>query len=232
VVTEALDALSHSLNRREDWSHTFLYYKIDEILARSGFKEAQHRTWLIDLKLNRLATSVLLSGEPNFLEVVWASFVVSTFFTQTDLASAPFELTDLLQSQFLNPRYERLRGLASFQHEAGYYNAAGLRMPYVHLFEGVPMLEMACVTIAFVTAIAGLVMIGWFRDPVMEAGASYATSLIVVGLLVSFATCVSTYFQARLFLPLYSLFQMGMLLSISMATNVLLQRLKRFKIPQ
>ena len=98
VVTEALDALNRSLNQGDGWTNMFLYYKIDEILARSGFHETQHRTWQIDLKLNQIATRVLLSGEPNFLEVVWTSFVVSPFFAQTDLASPPFELTDWLRT--------------------------------------------------------------------------------------------------------------------------------------
>ena len=42
---------------------------------------------------------------------------------------------------------------------------------------------------------------------------------------VTFSTCLSTYFQGRLYLPVYSLFQMGMLLSISLAANALLERL-------
>jgi hypothetical protein len=229
VVTEALEALNRSLNQGENWAHMFLYYKIDEILVRSGFTEKQRRTWQADLKLNRIATCVLLSGDPKFLEVVWASFVVSPFFAPTDLASAPFELTDWLQKRLPDPRYQRLRGLSSFQHEDGYYHAAWQRIPYVHLFERIPMLEMACVTIAISIVFAGLALIGALRDPVTEAGASYAAGLIVVGLLVSFATCLSTYFQARLYLPLYSLFQMGMLLVISLAANALLERVQRPK---
>ena len=124
MVTEALDALNRSFNHGDKWTDMFLYYKIDEILVRSGFNEMQRRTWQTDLKLNRIATCVMLSGEPNFLEVVWTSFVLSPFFAQTDLASAPFELTDWLQKQLPYPRYERLRGLALFQHEEGYYTAA------------------------------------------------------------------------------------------------------------
>jgi hypothetical protein len=54
----------------------------------------------------------------------------------------------------------------------------------------------------------------------------------VTGFLVSFATCLATYFQARLFLPVYSLFQMGMLLVVSLAANVLLERLASFKKPR
>jgi hypothetical protein len=225
VVTEALDALNRSLSQGDDWTNMFLYYKIDEILARSGSNEEQHRTWQVDLELNRIAIAVLLSGEPNFLEVVWASFVVSPFFAQTDLASAPFELTDWLQKELPNPRYERLRNLASFQHEEGYYSAAWQRIPYVHLCERVPMLEMACVTTAFALVFGGMALIGVWRNPVTEAGACYAMSLIVVGLLVSFGTCLSTYFQARLFLPVYSLFQIGMLLAVSLVANSLLERL-------
>jgi hypothetical protein len=225
VVTEALDALNRSLNQGDNWANMFLYYKIDEILVRMGLKETQLRTWQVHLKLDRIANCVLLSGEPRFREVVWTSFVVSPFFTQTDLASAPFELTDWLQKQLPYPRCERLRGLATFQHPEGYYNAAWQRIPYVHLFERVPMLEMACVTIAFALVFAGLALLGAFRNPVTEAGASYATGMIVVGLLVSFATCLSTYFQARLYLPLYSLFQIGMLLAVSLTTNILLERI-------
>jgi hypothetical protein len=225
VVTEALDSLNRSLNQGDNWANMFLYYKIDEILVRTGLHEKQLRTWQVHLKLDRIANCVLLSGEPHFLEVVWTSFVVSPFFTQTDLASAPFELTDWLQKQLSYPIYERLRGLTTFQHAEGYYNVAWQRIPYVHLFERVPMLEMACITIAIALVFAGLALIGAFRDPVTEAGASYATGMIVVGLLVSFATCFSTYLQARLYLPLYSLFQMGMLLAVSLATNILLERM-------
>jgi hypothetical protein len=232
VVTEALDSLNQSLHQGVHWDDTFLYYKIDEILFRSGFNEAQRRSWQVDLKLNRIAARVLLSGEPNYLEVVWASFVVSPFFAQTDLASAPFVLTDWLQKLLPNPRFERLRGLTSFQHEEGYYNATFQRNPYLRLFERIPMLEMPCVTIAVAIVFGALALIGLFRDSAAEASVSYATSLIVVGLLVSLATCVSTYFQARLFLPLYSLFQMSMLLVISLSANVLLERLKGLRNPR
>jgi hypothetical protein len=229
VVTEALDSLNQSLHQGVHWDDTFLYYKIDDILFRSGFNEAQRRSWQVDLKLNRIATRVLLSGERNYLEVVWASFVVSPFFAQTDLASAPFVLTDLLRKLLPNPRFERLRGLASFQHEEGYYEATFRRNPYLRLFERIPMLEMPCVTIAVAIVFGALALIGLFRDSAAEASVFYATSMIVVGLLVSLATCVSTYFQTRLFLPLYSLFQMSMLLVISLSANVLLEWLKSLR---
>jgi hypothetical protein len=229
VVTEAFDALNRSLNQGENWTNTFLYDKMDEILMRSGLQEMQSRTFQIDLKLNRIATCVLLSGESNFLEVVWTSFVLSPFFSQTDLASPPFELTDWLQSQLHYPRYERLRRLTSFQHEQGYYGAVWKQIPYVHLFERIPMLEMACLTIALAIVLGGLALVGISGDPVTEAGAWYAISMIVVGLLVSLAICLSTYFQARLYLPVYSLFQLGMLLAVSLAANTLLERLEGFK---
>src|SRR5271165_1959780 len=135
VVTEAFDALNRSLHLGEKWTNTFLYDEMDQILMRSGLQEMQSRTFQVDLKLNRIATCVLLSSESNFLEVVWTSFVLSPFLSQTDLASPPFELTDWLQSQLHYPRYERLRGLTSFQHEQGYYGAVWKQFPYVHLFE-------------------------------------------------------------------------------------------------
>jgi hypothetical protein len=226
VVTEALAALNRSLTQGHKWADMFLSEKIDEILLRSGLNEPQRRTWQTDLKLNRIAMCILLSGEPNFQEVVWASFVLSPFFAQTDLAAAPFELTDMLRTQVRYPMYERLRGLATFAHQEGYYDAVWKRIPYVHLFEGIPMLEMACLTVALASVLGALALIGIIRDPVTEAGVWYATGMILVGLLVSFATCLSTYFQARLYLPVYSLFQMGMLLAISLAVNVVLKRLE------
>jgi hypothetical protein len=229
VVTEALAALDRSLTQGDKWTDRFLSDKIDEILLRSSFDEPQQRTWQTDLKLNRLATCVLLSGESNFLEVVWASFVLSPFFTQTDLSAAPFEVTDMLRTQVGYPLYERLRGLTTFQHEEGYYEAAWRRIPYLHLFERIPMLEMACLTIGLAIVWAGLAIIGFSRDPLAQATVSCATGMILVGLLVSFATCISTYFQARLYLPVYSLFQMGMLLAVSMGANVLLERLAAFE---
>jgi hypothetical protein len=229
VVTEALDDLNRSLNQGGKWSDIFLYDKMDEILVRSGFNEMQLRTWQIHLRLNRIAICVLLSGEPNFLEVVWNSLVISPFLTQPDLAMPPFQDTDWVQRQLRYPTYERLRGLASFQHEEGYYKAAWERMPYVHLFERIPMLEMACLTIALTLTLGALALVGISRNPVTETGAWYATGMIVTGLLVSLAICLSTYFQARLYLPVYSLFQIGMLLAFSLAANVFLERLEGFK---
>jgi hypothetical protein len=225
VVTEALDALNRSLNQGESWANMFLYYKIDEILLRSGFHDTELRSWQIHLKLNRIAICVLLSGEANFRNAVWIDFVLSPFFTQPELAYPPFELTDWVQGQLFYPRYERLRGLASFQHEMGYYEAEWNRIAYLQLFDRIPMLEMACLTIALGCVLGGLALVGLSRNPVTEVGAWYATGMIVTALLVSFATCVSTYFQGRLYLPVYSLFQVGMLLAISMAANVLLERL-------
>ena len=225
VVTEALDALNRSLNAGDKWTDMFLFYKIDEILVRSGLNEMQRRTWQIDLKLNRIATCVLLSGEPHFLNAAWADFKRSPFFAQRDLAYPPFILTDWLQTQLPHPRYGRLRGLASFQYEQGYYSAAWKRIGYAHLFDGMPMLVMGCLTIAF----GGLALVGASRDSVAKSGASYAAGLIIVGLVISMANCLSTFFAARFYLPVYSLFQMGMLLAISLAVNVLMERLESFK---
>jgi hypothetical protein len=228
VVTEALAALSQSLSEGQPWNNIYLYYKIDEILVRSGFNEVQARTSEIHSKLNRIAATVLLSGESNFRKAVWTDFVLSPFFVQADLAYPPFELTDWVQSQLSYPRYERLRGLASFQHQGGYYQAAWKRIPYVHLFERVPMLEMACLAIALASVLGVLVFLGVCRDPHTTTGLCYAMAMIVGALLISFLTCLSTYFQGRLYLPVYALYQMGMLLSISMAVKAMGRACRRF----
>jgi hypothetical protein len=229
VITEALAALDRSLNRKEGWEDLFVEERISEILDRSGLRNRQLRAWQTDLKLNRIAANVLLSGEPNYLELVWASFVVSPFFSQTDLAHAPFQLTDWLLHRLPDPKYNRVRDLTSFHHQEGYYDAAWQRIPYAHLFKRIPMLEMACVTTAFAIAYCGLAFIGVIRDPVTGAGISYAAGMVVVAMLICAVTSLSTYFQPRLYLPLYSLFHMGMLLVLSLAAEVLVARMAGYK---
>jgi hypothetical protein len=118
-----------------------------------------------------------------------------------------------------------LRDLATFQHEEGYCSAAWKRIPYVHLYDGIPMLVMGILTIAC----GGMALIAAGGDRITGAGASYAIGMIVVGVLVSLANCLSTFFGARFYLPVYSLFQMGFLLTVSLAGNVLLRRLERGK---
>ena len=223
VVTEALDALNQSLNRGEKWTDMYLFYKIDEILLRSGLNEMQHRTWQIDLKLNRIAICVLLSGDPDFLKAVGTDFVRSPYFTQTDLAHSPFELTDWLQTQLPFPRYDRLRGLASFQHEEGYYATAWKRISYFHLFDQIPILEMVYLTMTFV----GLVLFVAWRDAATGEGVAYVAGIMVVAILITLANCSCTFFAARFYLPVYSLLQMAMLFAASLAAKILIKRLAR-----
>ncbi len=90
--------------------------------------------------------------------------------------------------------------------------------------DGIPMLAMGCLTIVvrrigFRQALSGI------RS--LKVGVSYAASMIVVGVLVSFANCLSTFFGARFYLPVYSLFQMGMLLAVSLAGKFFMERLGR-----
>jgi len=217
VTTEALEALNRSLNQGDNWTDMFLFYKIDEILVRSGFSDMQLRTWQVDLKLNRIATCVLLSAEPHFLRAVWSDFAKWPLFTQMDLAYPPFILTDWLQTQLPYPRYGRLRELASFQHEAGYYNDVWKRIPYFHIFAGIPMLVMGCLAVVF----GGITLIARSRVPLAKEGISYAMSIIVLGLLFALGNCLSTFSGARFYLPVYSLFQMALMLAASMAFEAL-----------
>ncbi len=222
AVTEALDALDQSLSRGDKWADMFLFYKIDEILSRSGLREMQHRTWQIDLKLNRIATTVLLSGEPHFLRAVRTDFKRWPFFTQTDLASPPFILTDWLQTQLPIARYGRLRGLASFEHDQGFYEATWKRIAYFHLADGIPMVTMAGIGLL----LAGLALLIERCGPRTQTGSAYVTSMIVVGALISFGNCISTFFGARFYLPVYSLFQFALFLGISLLGTVLMERLE------
>ena len=217
VTTEALEALNRSLNQGDNWTDMFLFYKIDEILVRSGFNDMQLRTWQVDLKLNRIATCVLLSAEPHFLRAVWSDFAKWPLFTQIDLAYPPFILTDWLQTQLPYPRYGRLRELASFQHEAGYYNDVWKRIPYFHILAGIPMLVMGCLAVVF----GSITLIARSRVPLAKEGISYAMSMIALGLLFALGNCLSTFSGARFYLPVYSLFQMAMMLAASVAFKVL-----------
>jgi hypothetical protein len=222
VTTEALEALNRSLNQGDNWTDMFLFYKIDEILVRSGFSDMQLRTWQVDLKLNRIATCVLLSAEPHFLRSAWSDFARWPLFTQTDLAYPPFVLTDWLQTQLPYPRYGRLRGLASFQHEAGYYNEVWRQIPYFHILAGVPMLVMGGLTVVF----GSVALLARSRVPLAKEGISYAVSMVALGLLFALGNCLSTFSGARFYLPVYSLFQMGLMLAASMAFEVFAPRPK------
>jgi hypothetical protein len=217
VITEALEALNRSLSHGDNWTDMFLFYEIDEILVRSGVKDMQLRTWQIDVKLNRIATAVLLSAEPHFLSAVWLDFTRWPLFTQEDLVYQPFVLTDWLQTQLPDPRYGRLRDLASFQHQAGYYREIWKRVPYFHILAGVPMLVMGCLTVVF-----GVVIL-LTRWPVAfaKAGVFYAMSMIALGLLFALGNCLSTFSGTRFYLPVYSLFQMGLMLAASVGIEVL-----------
>ncbi len=225
VTAEALEALNRSLNQGDKWADMFLFYKIDEILIRSGLSDMQLRTWQTDLKLNRIATSVLLSADPHFLRAVWSDFAKWPLFTQADLAYPPFVLTDWLQTQLPYPRYGRLRGLVSFQHEAGYFNDLWKRAPYFHVLAGVPMLVMACLT----AVLSSVPLFARSQGSSAKEGISYALSLVVLGLLFALGNCLSTFLGARFYLPVYSLFQMGMMLTTSLAVSVHLERLESLR---
>jgi hypothetical protein len=213
VVTEALEALNRSLSEGDKWANMFLFYKIDAILLRSGFNEMQHRTWQIDLRLNRIARTVLLSGDPHFLEAVWDDFAQWPYFTQTDLAYPPFILTDWLQTQLPIGRYGRLRGLASFRHEPGFYDNNWKQVGYFHLFAGIPILAMAGIG----AGLSGAAFLAGRRRPEIPTGVAYVFGLLVTALLVAFGNCLSTFLGARFYLPVYSVCQLAMLLGISLA---------------
>ena len=226
MTTEALEALNRSLNQGDKWADMFLFYKIDEILVRSGFNDMQLRTWQIDLKLNRIATCVLLSADPHFLRAVWSDFAKWPLFTQADLAYPPFVLTDWLQTQLPYPRYGRLRGLASFQHEAGYYNErleADSLFPCVRRSsdagDGLPDsgIRQHCSFCSFPGFIS------------KRGNFLRHESWSSLGLLFALGNCLSTFLGARFYLPVYSLFQMGMMLAMSLAVSVHLEKLESFE---
>jgi hypothetical protein len=119
-------------------------------------------------------------------------------------------------------RYGRLRGLASFEHDQGYYEATWKQIPYFHLGEGVPMVVMAGIGILLSGA---ALLIGRGR-PSTQVGLAYVVSMILVGALISFGNCASTFFGARFYLPVFSLFQLAMFLGFSRLWCVAIERLE------
>jgi hypothetical protein len=208
IVTDALEGLNQSLSRGDSWKDMLLFYRIDDFLLQSGLKDMQIRTWQIDLRLNRIATTVLCSMEPHYLTAVWSDFIRTPFFSQSDLAYSPFILTDWLHTQLANPRYGRLRGLASFRNEAGYYALLWQRTSYFHFLAGMPMVWMACVAVAF--SLAGLILSR--ENAIGELKATYSLAMVVLGFLMALGSCLTTFSAARFYLPVYSLFQIGMIL--------------------
>ena len=79
------------------------------------------------------------------------------------------------------------------------------------------MLAMGCLTLVF----GGLALFASGRVPMAKEGVSYVISMIGVGILFGLGNCLSTFFGARFYLPVYSLFQMAMMLAASLACTVL-----------
>ena len=225
AVTDALEGLNQSLSQGDEWKNMFLFYRIDENLNRSGFKDMQLRTWQIDLKLNRIALAVLCSMEPHYLGAVWSDFTQAPLFSQSDLAYSPFILTDWLGTQLGYPRYGRLRGLASFQHEPGYYDALWKRTSYLHLLGGVPMVWMAYAAVAL--GLVGVTLVP--ARKLVRLRTSYAVAMVALGLLMVFGSCLTTFSAARFNLPVYSLFQMAMIFGGLTATAGLTERLETLR---
>jgi hypothetical protein len=201
VITEALEQLNQSLSSGDKWTDMFLFYAIDQILVKSGVNDAKIRTYQIDLKLNRIARSVLLSGEPHYLRAVWTDFSNIWTYSQADLANPPFILTDWLRTQVELPRYLRLKSLASFQHPEDYFEQIWKKHSYFHVFNGIPMFWFAAITI----------VLGAFalRTSAGLTAVAYSTALIATAILISLATCATSFAGARFFLPTYSLLQIS-----------------------
>ncbi len=87
------------------------------------------------------------------------------------------------------------------------------------------MLVMGCLTVVF----GSIALLARSRVTLAKEGISYAVSMIALGLLFALGNCLSTFSGARFYLPVYALFQMGMMLAMSLAFQVLAhdQRSKR-----
>jgi hypothetical protein len=95
VTTESLEALNRSLNQGDNWTDMFLFYKIDEILVRSGFGDMQLRTWQGRLVGFREMAAVHANGSG--LPAVCANGLA------TDSATLP-EIWTIERARFLSTR--------------------------------------------------------------------------------------------------------------------------------
>jgi hypothetical protein len=209
LITKALQGLDAALSRGEPSNDMFLYEALDEDLDRAGVKQIQARTYQIDLKLNRLARQFILSANPYLLRAIRNDFLRVPLSTQPEMAESPFETTDVLIALSGAPRYARLRALACFQHPPGFFTRYGQQTPYLQVLRGVPMLIWA------VIAAAGA-LIAWRRRGAQGAiPVAYGGALVITGCLIALGTCASTFFGARLYLPVYSLFEIAALLIVT-----------------
>jgi hypothetical protein len=204
--------LNDSLVRDPDWKALFLFQNLDRQLEAAGETNQQVRAYQADLKLNRLARHFLLPPEANYVRAVWTDMKKAPFVSPSDLSRSPFYTTIVLQNELEAPRYARLRSLATFQYASSFFIGTWERGGYFHALGWVPITVLAGAAILFIVARWVFVP----RDGEIVLGSVYVGALIVTGGLFTFANCASTNFDARYLLPVYSCFQIALMLSVSM----------------
>ncbi|MGA8659763.1 MAG: hypothetical protein WB586_26890, partial [Chthoniobacterales bacterium] len=212
MLSSALFALNDSLVRDPDWKALFLFQNLDSQLEAAGETNQQVRAYQADLKLNRLARHFLLPPEANYVRATWTDVKKAPFVSQSDLSRSPFYTTTALQNELQAPRYTRLRSLATFQFDSSFFIHRWEQGPYFHALGWVPLIALAGAAILF--TVARWVFVP--RDGEILVGTVYVGTLIVTGGLFTFANCASTNFDARYLLPVYSCFQIALMLSVSM----------------
>ena len=211
MLTSALTALNHALVRDPDWKELFLFQNLDAQFESAGVTNWQIRAYNADLKLNRLARHFILPPEPDYLHAVWTDFSRAPFVSQPDLSRSPFETTTGLQSELGSPRYARLRSLATFQYNPSFFTHIRERIPYFNVLVGIPMMFIAGAAIFFAAS-------AWVlgrRNGETVAATAYIGTLIGLGFLFALGNCASTNFDVRYFMPVYSCFQIALMLAVS-----------------
>jgi hypothetical protein len=215
IVTEAIQDLIRTMDRKEDRGYGFLYDRMDEILLQPGRSNLQQHTFVIDSKLNRVAQAFLTPPDPALLNTVKNEMLRVPLLTQADMAAPPLVLTDALQREIAAPRYARLRSLCSFQFSQGHYQQLFDHNAYFQLFKGVPL--GAFVLLSLVGGV--MVLVKSRANFASITGVWYAWSMVAIGLLMALGNCFSTSWGARYYLPLYSLVQISLMLLTSLAAN-------------
>ncbi len=209
MLVAALADLDSSLRSGASWDDLFLLHDLHGRLAAAGVKDHVQRDYLADQKLNRLAREFLLPPEPSLVHAIIVDVSRIQFLTQAHLSGGPFDGTVVLAHFLPEPRYARLRPLASFQQPSELLVTRWERSAYLQLLNNIPFIWLAPIA-----AGAALLLLRW-RSRQTFAGFSYAVALLLVGGLFAVGSFSTTCFDARFLLPTYSCWQIALLLAIA-----------------
>jgi hypothetical protein len=194
----------------------------DNLFSR-GMKSSGTRRDLIDRKLNRLAQTILLSGNGRFWHAVTEDFLASMDYSLPQMAAEPFHSTDWLKARVGQPTFEPVRGLVTFRNPQNtaekWQNSA-----FFQLGTGIPVWSFGSMALACCMALAlegvwGVQAHELHRPRLPHTfllkargketpwpALSFSLALLFTGAALLYANCALTFRGARFVPPTYILF--------------------------